>query len=120
MSKTHEMATATQHHAPTTLTETVNLTEDTQLHTQPPPVPPAATTPSTRERINDATQRARETTPLQPRDSHITKQDSCMHMTGQATQMQTTAAEHRTPPTALTAENDTPTPETTAQTNDVE
>ncbi|KAF8526470.1 hypothetical protein JB92DRAFT_3108267 [Gautieria morchelliformis] len=99
-SKTHETATATQHHAPTTLTKTVNLTEDTQLHTQPPPIPPAATTPSTREPAtctNNAMQWARETTPSQPRDSHITKQDPHVHMTGQATQTQTMAAEQRDP-----------------------
>ncbi|KAF8491004.1 hypothetical protein JB92DRAFT_3128586 [Gautieria morchelliformis] len=125
VSKTHKMATATQQHAPTTLTKTVNLT------------------PSTREpttRTNDATQWACETTPLQPRDSHIMKQDPHVHMTGQAMQMQMTAAEQRDPcdhanddphthrlphaaahpPTALTVENDTLTPQTTAQTNDVE
>ncbi|KAF8515968.1 hypothetical protein JB92DRAFT_2829509 [Gautieria morchelliformis] len=104
------------------------------LHTQLPLVPPAATAPSTHEpatHTNDAMQCARETTP-----------GTRAHMTGQATQtqMQTTAAEQRDlcdhanddphthslphaathPPTALTMENDTPTPETAAQRNDIE
>ncbi|KAF8511453.1 hypothetical protein JB92DRAFT_3118053 [Gautieria morchelliformis] len=67
-SRTHgqlHAVTAMQHHTLAVLSKTTNLSEATQLHTQPSPAPPAATAPSTCEPVtsmNDATQRAHETT----------------------------------------------------------